>query len=175
MGDCRQEGASPFCHLAIALESPPVALLQTWVGSANAASAVPGSGVTGRLATQVVTQSPYVESCAAFTSTYTDSGLFGVYGVSQPDQAGKMATAMSKALAGLTTVSAEELAVAKAMLKGKLLREADDGGALMQDMGSQILASGTFGSATEFAAIIDKVDASAVTAAAKKLLAGTPS
>jgi processing peptidase subunit alpha len=182
-GDCRLDGASPFCHLAIALESVPVgqkelapiALLQTVLGSASASSSLPGSGVTGRLSTQVVTQNPYVESCAAFNTSFTDSGLFGVYGVSSPDQAGGMATAMSKALAGLTTVSADDLTMAKAVLKGKILREADDGAALMQDMGSQILASGTYGSATEFAAMIDAVDASAVTAAAKKLLAAKPS
>jgi processing peptidase subunit alpha len=126
-GDSREEGASPFCHLAIAMESvpsglkelAPVALLETILGSASASSNMPGSGLTGRLATQVVAQSPYVESCAAFTTTYSDSGLFGVYGVSQPDKAGGMATAITKAIAGLTTVSADELAIAKAMLKGK--------------------------------------------------------
>jgi processing peptidase subunit alpha len=181
-GDVREEGASPFCHLAVAMESAPsglkelapFALLQTLLGSASASSSLPGSGVTGRLATQVVQQSPYVESCAAFNTSYTDSGLFGVYGVSQADKAGGMATAITKALAGLSTVSADELKLAKAMLKGKLLREADDSSALVQDLGSQILATGTYGSAPEFAAIVEKVDASEVTAAAKTLLAKKP-
>jgi processing peptidase subunit alpha len=181
-GDCREEGSSPFCHLAIALESAPyglkelapIMLLQTLLGSASASTSMPGSGLTGRLATQVINQSPYVESCAAFNTSYTDSGLFGVYGVSAPTQASGMATAITKALAGLSTVTADELKLAKAMLTGKILREADDSSSLVQDLGAQILATGTYSSASEFAAVVDKVDASEVTAAAKKMLASKP-
>jgi predicted Zn-dependent peptidase len=44
----------------------------------------------------------------------------------------------------------------------------------MQDLGSQILASGTYGSAAEFAATIDKVSASDIATAAKMLLAKKP-
>merc|ERR1719254_287502 len=105
-GDLRMDGSSPFCHLAVAFESLPwghqelttVPLLQTILGGGNAASNAPGSGVTSRLSAQVVQQSPYVESCAAFNTSYSDTGLFGVYGVSHPDKAGDMATAMIKAL-----------------------------------------------------------------------------
>merc|ERR1712217_857757 len=112
--------------MAIAFESAawgkkelaPVTLLQTLLGSGSAAANKPGSGVTSRLATQVVKQSPYVESCAAFNTSYSDSGLFGVYGVCQPEKAGDMCSAIAKTLTGLTSVSADELATAKAMPSG---------------------------------------------------------
>merc|ERR1712187_742192 len=51
-GDLRMEGSSPFCHLAIGLESvpwgqkelAPVTLLQALLGGGNAIASAPGSG-----------------------------------------------------------------------------------------------------------------------------------
>jgi len=181
-GDLRMEGSSPFCHVALALQSSPwgqadmaaLALLQTILGGGSAALTAPGAGMTTRLATQVVKQSPYVESCAAFNTSYSDAGLFGVYGVSQPDKAGDMCMSIAKTLKGLTDVSGDELTRAKAMLKGNLFRQMDDDSALMQDMGTQLLLSGRYGSPTDFAKAIDAASASDVSAAAKKLLSGRP-
>jgi len=182
-GDVRREGGSQFCHVALAFESSqwgqkelaPVTLLQTLLGGGNAVNNLPGSGITSRLSTQVLKQSPYVESCSAFNTSYSDSGLFGIYGVSQPAQAGDMVASMAKALAGLTTVGKDELARAKAMLKGQLARQMDDDKTLMQDIASQILVSGKYGSAADFAKVIDGVSEAEVAAVAKKLLAGKPS
>jgi len=181
-GDLRMEGSLPFCHVALALQSSPwgqadmaaLALLQTILGGGSAALATPGAGTTTRLATQVVKQSPYVESCAAFNTSYSDAGLFGVYGVSHPDKAGEMCMSIAKTMTGLTNVSGEELARAKAMLKGNLFRQMDDDSALMQDMGTQLLLSGRYGSPADFAKAIDAASASDVSAAAKKLLSGRP-
>uniref|UniRef100_A0A7S4W5A9 Mitochondrial-processing peptidase subunit alpha n=1 Tax=Alexandrium monilatum TaxID=311494 RepID=A0A7S4W5A9_9DINO len=181
-GDLRLEGPSPFCHLAVGLESvpwgqqelAPISLLQTILGSANAVSGVPGSGVTSRLSTQVLKKSAAVESIAAFNTSYSDTGVFGVYGVSQPEKAGEMATAIFQTLKGLTSVTQEELARAKAMLKGKLLRDGDDAATLMQDLGTQVLLSGTYGSPSDFAKVVDTVTESQVAAAARKLLSSKP-
>merc|ERR1719330_597056 len=181
-GDLRSEGSSPFCHLAIAFESAawgkkelaPATVLQTLLGCGAAVYNNPGSGVTSRLATEVVKQSPYVESCAAFNTSYSDTGLFGVYGVCQPDKAGDMCTAIAKTLTGLASVAGDELATAKAMLKGNLLRQLDDDVMLMQDMGTQLLTSGRYSSVSDFAKAIDGVSESDVAAAARKLLASKP-
>lgn len=182
-GDLRVEGSSPFCHLAVGLESvpwgqaelAPVAVMQTLLGSASASAATLGGGSSARLSTQVVRQNPYVESCSAFNTSYSDSGLFGVYGVCQPDQANSMAKAMCDALKGLTKVSGEELSVAKAVLKGKIARQTDDPEALMQDMGTQILLSGKYGSPADFGKLVDGVTESQVASAATKLLSARPS
>lgn len=181
-GDLRLEGPSPFCHLAIGFESAawgqkdlaPITLLRTILGGGSALGSGPGSGMTSRLSTQVLGQNPYVESCAAFTSSYSDSGLFGVYGVSHPDKAGEMAASITKAMAGLTEISEEELKRAKAMLKGKMFRQVDDGRVLMQDLGNQLLLSGRYGAPRDFAKIIDLVGLTQVKAAARKLLASKP-
>merc|ERR1712050_763127 len=151
-----------------------VTVLQTLLGSGSAASNNPGSGVTSRLATQVVKQSPFVESCAAFNTSYSDTGLFGVYGVCRPDKAGDMCAAIAKTLTGLPSVAADELATAKAMLKGNLFHQLDDDVMLMQDMGTQLLTSGRYSSVADFAKAIDGVTESAVSSAATSMLASKP-
>mmetsp|Transcript_61749 Transcript_61749/g.147317 ORF Transcript_61749/g.147317 Transcript_61749/m.147317 type:complete len:530 (-) Transcript_61749:126-1715(-) len=176
------DGSSPYCHLAVGLESvgwgspdlPAVTLLQTLLGGGSTVSTAPGSGATSRLSKQILKQSPYVESCSAFSTTYTDSGIFGLYGVSQPAQAGDMAMAMVKSITGLGSISADELSSAKGMLKGKLLRQVDDNFTLMQDIGTQVLLSGRYATVQDFAKAIDAVSADQVAAAAKKLLSSKP-
>jgi len=177
-GDLRMDGSTPYCHLALGFESvpfshgelAPVALLQAILGGGSAVYSGIGSGLTSRLSTQVVKQSPYVESCTAFNTSYSDSGVFGVYGVCQPDKAGEMAKSVAKTMGSLTTVGKDELAKAKAMLKGKLFRQADNDSDLMQDMGQQLLLTGKYASAADFAKLIEGVSEAEVTAAAKKIL-----
>jgi processing peptidase subunit alpha len=181
-GDLRLEGSSPFCHVALGFEAAPwgqqelapVALLQTILGSGSAAGATPGVGATSRLSTEVVRQNAAVESCAAFSTSYSDTGLFGVYGVAAPEKAGEMVTAVLKTLKGCSTISKDELAKAKAMLKGKLFRQVDEPSTLLGDMGQQLLLGGRYGSAADFAKIIDGVSEADVAAAAKKILSSKP-
>merc|ERR1712151_1013336 len=181
-GSVMIEGPSPFCHLAIGLESmpwgkaelAPVAILQTLLGSGSAVSSSIGGGSLSRLNTQIIRQNPFVESCAAFNTSYSDSGLFGVYGVSHPDKAGEMATGMLKALSGLTSISQDELVAAKAVLKTKMLRQVDDDAAMMGDIGQQMLLSDGYGSPAEFCKIIDSTTMEDVTGAAKKILSSKP-
>merc|ERR1719343_956582 len=181
-GSLMIQGPSPFCHLAIGLESSPwgqaelapVAILQTLLGSGSALSTSIGGGSMSRLSTQIVRQSSFVESCAAFNTSYSDSGLFGVYGVSHPDKAGELATGMLKALSGMKTITKDELAGAKAVLKAKMMRQVDDDAAMMKDIGQQMLHSDSYGSPAEFCKMIDATTPLEVEAAAKKLLSSRP-
>lgn len=181
-GDARVDGSSPYCHFAIGLESvpwgrtelAPVALLSTILGGGSAIGSTVGSGLLSRLSTQVVQQSPYVESCAAFNTSYSDTGLFGVYSVTQPDKAGDTAKAVASCLSGLTSVSADELKLAKSVLKGTLFRQSDDASEVVKDLGTQLLLSGKYGSVADFAKIIDGVTQDQVCSAAKKMLSSRP-
>jgi len=127
-----------------------------------------------RLSTQVVNQSPYVESCSAFNTSYSDSGLFGVYSVTQPEKAGETAKAVAAALKSLTSVTADELKLAKSVLKGNLYRTCDTASELSRDLGTQVLLSGRYGSVADFAKIIDGVTADQLSTAAKKMLSSKP-
>mmetsp|Transcript_50593 Transcript_50593/g.109173 ORF Transcript_50593/g.109173 Transcript_50593/m.109173 type:complete len:512 (+) Transcript_50593:111-1646(+) len=181
-GDMRAEGNTDLCHVAIGFESVPfsqkelatVGVLKTILGGGSATSSI-GSGLSSRLATQVVKQNPYVESVSAFNTSYSDSGIFGVYGVAQGNKAGEMCMSIAKSLKSLTSVSKDELSKAKAMLKGQLLRSLDDDAALLQDIGSQIMVSGTYGSPADFAKLVDGVSEAEVASVAKKLLSSRPS
>lgn len=180
-GSAMAECDSPFCHLAIGLEGAAfgssemlsVTLLQTLLGGGSAAVPAVGSG-GGRLAKQILSQSPYVESIAAFNTTYSDSGLFGVYAVCEPGHAGDVGAVVAQCLSGTTSISEEELTKAKAQLKGNLSRQVDSTHALMSDIGTQVLLSGKYGSASDMSALIDGISASDVTSAAQKLLASKP-
>jgi len=181
-GEARMEGASPYCHVAIGLESgawgqaelAPVTLLQTILGGASATGATVGGGLLSRLSTQIVKQSPFVESCSAFNTSYSDSGIFGVYTVCAPDKAGETVSAVAACIKSLTTVSADELKLAKSVLKGSIFRQVDDAPTLMKDLGTQLLMGGKYGTASDFAKAIDSVTADQVAAAAKKLLSSRP-
>lgn len=178
-GSLIADGDSPFCHLAIGLESakwgsdlPAVSVLRALLGNGSAVQA-PGSGVTSRLS-NLAARNGAIQSVSAFNSTYSDSGLFGVYAVCEPAAAGAVATEVAKALAGMATASADEINKAKQMLKGSLLRQVDDSAAIGKDLGTQMLLSGTYASPAEFCATIDGVTAAQVSAAAKSILSSKP-
>jgi len=181
-GESRMEGASPYCHFAIGLESvswndaelAPVALLQAILGGGSVAGSGVGQGRLSRLSTEVVQKSDAVESCSAFNTSYSDSGLFGVYSVVSPDKAAETATAVTACLKGLTSVSADDLKLAKSVLKGTLYRQADDAHTLLQDLGTQTLMTGKYGSPADFANAIEGVTAAQVSTVAKKLLSSRP-
>jgi len=122
----------------------------------------------------VVKQSPYVESCSAFNTSYSDSGVFGVYSVTHPEKAGETAQSVASCLSSLTKVGADELNIAKAVLKGTLFRQSEDASEVMKDLGTQLLLSGKYGSVADFAKIIDGVTPDQVSAAAKKVLSSKP-
>jgi processing peptidase subunit alpha len=182
-GDVRMDGASPYCHLAIGFESmawgksglASVSLLQAILGGGSATGNSIGGGLSSRLQNEVVKESPYVESCSAFNTSYSDTGLFGVYSVVAPDKAGDVCHSVLSTLKGLSSITEDELSTAKAVLKGSLARQVDDAGSLMKDLGTQLLMSGRYGSPADFAGAIDKVSADEVTSVARQLLSSKPS
>jgi hypothetical protein len=77
-----------------------------------------------------------VDSCTTFNTSCSDSGPLGIHDASQSDKAG---VTMFRSLAGLTHVIKAEFDWAKATLKGKMHRQADDGSTLVPDLGQQLI------------------------------------
>merc|ERR1712224_644251 len=98
----------------------------------------------------------------------------GVLRVARADQGGETATNVVNSLRGLTNMSGDELNRAKAVAKGQLLRRLDCDATLMNNIGNQLLTSGTYVSAADFARQVDAVTVASATAAAKQLLASAP-
>jgi len=180
-GEMRLEGPAT-CEVAIALQGPSLssedlataAVLQAVLGGGSATGSAPGAGVTSRLSTQVLKQNPYVESVSAFTTAYSDSGLFGIYGTCKPDKAGGLVDGILKSLTGLTSISKDELAKAKAMTKGAILRELDTDSNLVKDMGTQLLHTGKYASPAELCKAVDAVTEASATKLAKAMLSSPP-
>merc|ERR1712151_1267580 len=133
-----------------------------------------GGGSLSRLSRGIVKQNPYVHSCIGFNKSYSDTGLFGVYGACHAEASGGMAEKMIESLVGLKTISQGELDGAKAVLKGKLARQLDDDAALLKDIGQQLLHTGTYQSPEAFSQAVDEVTIESATAAAAKILSSNP-
>ncbi|KAG7248587.1 hypothetical protein CRUP_009063 [Coryphaenoides rupestris] len=105
---------------------------------------------------------------------YSDSGLFGIYTVSQAVSAGeviKEAVAQVKAVAD-GDVTAADLTRAKTQLKSQLLMSLETSEGLLGALGSQALSAGAYRAPDDVAKTIDNVS---LTDAAKKFVSGKKS
>uniref|UniRef100_A0A3P8RNX1 Ubiquinol-cytochrome c reductase core protein 2b n=1 Tax=Amphiprion percula TaxID=161767 RepID=A0A3P8RNX1_AMPPE len=107
----------------------------------------------------------------AFNASYSDSGLFGVYTISQAADAGeviKAALAQVKAVAD-GGVTAADLTRAKAQLRTEFLMLIETSEGLLDIMGTQAL-DGTYQPPEEISKTIDNVSLTDVANAAKKFV-----
>ncbi|XP_044034873.1 cytochrome b-c1 complex subunit 2, mitochondrial isoform X1 [Siniperca chuatsi] len=111
---------------------------------------------------------------SAFNASYSDSGLFGVYTISQAAAAGdviKAALDQVKAVAD-GGVTAADLTRAKAQLKGQFLMSLETSEGFLEAMGTQALTDGSYCSSEEISKNIDNVSLTDVANAAKKFVSG---
>jgi len=137
----------------------PACVLQTLLGGGNSFSAGgPGKGMYSRLYRQVLNRYYWAESCEAFTSFHTESGLLGISGSSIPQKSGDMTRVLAENLFRLAVeeVSDEELDRARNMLKCNVLTQLESRLVLFEDLGRQIL---TYGKREGTKQMCDKIDA----------------
>ncbi|TNN51310.1 Cytochrome b-c1 complex subunit 2, mitochondrial [Liparis tanakae] len=133
-----------------------------------------GSGASSKLVQSVAHATADPFDVSAFNSSYSDSGLFGVYTISQPAAAGdviKAALAEVKAVAD-GGVTAADLTRAKAQLKGQFLMSLETSEGLLESIGTQALAEGSYCSGEEVSKNIDNVSLTDVSNAANKFVTG---
>ncbi|KAL3808189.1 hypothetical protein ACHAXA_009544 [Cyclostephanos tholiformis] len=157
-----------FAHVAVAFEVGgwhssdlvPTCVLQTLLGGGSSFSAGgPGKGMYSRLYREVLNRHHWAESCEAFTSFHTESGLFGMAGSARPDRAGDMTRSLVDHFLKLEAdpVSDEELDRARNMLKCNVLTQLESRLVLFEDIGRQILTYGKREDASTMCAKIDGV------------------
>ncbi|XP_040885469.1 cytochrome b-c1 complex subunit 2, mitochondrial isoform X1 [Toxotes jaculatrix] len=133
-----------------------------------------GSNASNKLVQGVAKATADPFDVSAFNASYSDSGLFGVYTISQVAAAGdviKAALAQVKAVAD-GGVTAADLTRAKAQLKGQFLMSLETSEGFLEAMGTQALADGSYRSPEEISKNIDNVSLSDVANAAKKFVSG---
>ncbi|XP_074475411.1 cytochrome b-c1 complex subunit 2, mitochondrial isoform X1 [Sebastes fasciatus] len=179
-GEIRLPGISSLVHSAVVSQSAAAgtgealafSVLQHLLGAGLHVKR--GSCATSKLVQGVATATADPFDVSAFNSGYSDSGLFGVYTISQAAAAGdviKAAVAEVKAVAD-GGVTAADLTRAKAQLKAHFLMSLETSEGLLEAMGTQALAEGSYCSAEELSKNIDNVSLTDVSNAAKKFVTG---
>ena len=111
--------------------------------------------------------------CRSFSTAYADTGLYGIYAGTGPDQAAELVPVVFDQLADLAgKVGPEELARAKAQARAGLLMSRESTGARCEQLAHHMLVYGRPLTPTEILRKIDAVDEAAVSAFGGKLLAG---
>lgn len=133
-----------------------------------------GANSTSKLCQGVAKATADPFDVSAFNVSYSDSGLFGVYTISQPAAAGEViraAVSQVKAVAD-GGVTAADLTRAKSQLKAQFLMSLETSEGLLEAIGTQALASGSYCSAEEISRNIDNVSLTDVANAAKSFVSG---
>jgi processing peptidase subunit beta len=188
-------------HFAIGFESfgaksadsVTLMVMQTLLGEWNAASSV-GACSSSELC-RTVAEHGLAQQVSAFSTQYSDTGLFGVYGVGHKDhitdliwatqvrKAGSSVfsasavvfrshlTSLQRCILNLAhTVSDEDVQRACSMLKASILASSEGTNATCEEIGRQLVGFGRHLSLAEMFARIDQVDSNTVRRVAGEII-----
>lgn len=167
----------PLAHFAIAFEScgwthpDSVAfmVLQSLLGSYDRNSTT-GSCSSYRLS-QRMADVPVARSVTTFNTTYTDTGLFGLYAIGDPKELDDIVVdAMEEFVRNCFKVDEANLNNAKTALKTNMLMQLDGPTGVAEEIGRQMLVYGRRIPMSEWFARIDAVDVEAVKRVSNKYL-----
>jgi len=183
-GETRLSADLPVTHFALAFEGAgwksdalvPLCVLNTMMGGGASFSAGgPGKGMYTRLYQNILNRFPMVEAASAFNAFYNDTGIFGVYGATDPQSMGALVAAIVEELKKMTgKISAEELSRAKNQLTSSLLMNLESRPILFEDIGRQVLTYGKRVPPEELVAQIAAVTAADLKAVASTMLKTPP-
>ena len=174
-------------HIHLAFEALPIdsddiyalATLQMLLGGGGSFSAGgPGKGMYSRLYTNVLNQYSWVESCAAFNLSYTDSGVFGIGASCSPARVAQMLEVMCRELShlaldrGAPSLQPEEVKRAKNQLKSSLLMNLESRMVELEDLGRQVQIHGRKVGVKEMCAKIDALTVNDLREVAKRVVGG---
>ncbi|KAM6957385.1 ubiquinol-cytochrome c reductase core protein 2a [Aplochiton taeniatus] len=133
-----------------------------------------GSNITSKLSQGIANATSQPFDATAFNATYSDSGLFGIYTISQADSAGeviKAAVGQVKEVAN-GNVSEEDVTRAKTQVTAEYLMAMESSEGLLEEIGSQALINGAYQAPDIIVQGIDAVSHADVVNAAKKFVDG---
>lgn len=115
-------------------------VLQTLMGGGGSFSTGgPGKGMYSRLFLNVLNSYNFIESCMAFSTQHSDTGLFGLYFTGEPSNTSDIIKAMALEFQKMNRVTDEELNRAKKSLKSFMWMSLEYKSILMEDLARQMM------------------------------------
>uniref|UniRef100_A0A672LIV0 Cytochrome b-c1 complex subunit 2, mitochondrial-like n=1 Tax=Sinocyclocheilus grahami TaxID=75366 RepID=A0A672LIV0_SINGR len=179
-GELRHQSGGGLVHAVVASESASAtsaeatafSILQHVLGAGPRVKR--GSNTTSKLSQAIskVTAQPF--DASAFSANYTDSGLFGVYTICQANAAKDVIKAAVGQVYDIAqgNLAAADLSRAKNQLTAEYLMSIENSEGLMEAIGSQVLAEGTYYSPEAVTQKINAVSSADVVNVAKKFTSG---
>ncbi len=130
-----------------------------------------GGGMSSRLFQEVREKRGLAYNVFAFSASYVDTGLFGMYAAAAPADAAELLEVVDATSRTLVAAPDEaEIARARAQLKASLLMGLESSTAVCEDLARQHLIFGDYLAPAAIARRIDAVDAAAVARVGERLL-----
>ena len=146
-------GLPELAHVVIALEGCShqdpdfiaTCVLNIMMGGGGSFSAGgPGKGMYTRLYTNVLNRYHWMYSATAYNHAYNDTGLFCIHASAPPTHVRGMVEVLTKELFTMSTEPGQqELRRAKTQLQSMLLMNLESRPVVFEDIGRQVLATGT--------------------------------
>uniref|UniRef100_A0A2K5W7X7 Cytochrome b-c1 complex subunit 2, mitochondrial n=1 Tax=Macaca fascicularis TaxID=9541 RepID=A0A2K5W7X7_MACFA len=182
-GEIREQNGDSLVHAALVAESAVAgsaeanafSVLQHVLGAGPHVKR--GSNTTSHLhqAVAKATQQPF--DVSAFNASYSDSGLFGIYTISQATAAGDVIKAAYNQVKTIAqgNLSNTDVQAAKNKLKAGYLMSVESSERFLEEVGSQALVAGSYVPPSTVLQQIDSVANADIINAAKKFVSGQKS
>ena len=172
-GEVRTERDLEQVHVVLGL--PGVSYLDPDHYALGILSTLFGGGMSSRLFQESREKRGLVYSIYSFASAFRDGGVFGIYAGTGEDEAAEILPLVIEELRRLpATLTAEELARARAQAKAGVLMGRESTSNRAEQLASQLLIYGRPMPAEEVIQRIEAVDTAQLARAARRLMAGTP-
>jgi predicted Zn-dependent peptidase len=170
-GERRKERDLEQVHLALAFEGPTYGDPDYY--TAQVFSGVLGGGMSSRLFQEVREKRGLCYSVFAFSWSFADTGVFGIYAGTSPDDVAELMPVLSGELCRLGhDASEDEVARARAQIKAGLMMGLESSSSRSEQIARQYMIHGRVLPIEELIEKVDAVDAAAVRRYAGRLLSG---
>ncbi|XP_012528238.2 mitochondrial-processing peptidase subunit alpha isoform X2 [Monomorium pharaonis] len=177
-------GLPELSHVVIGLEGcshqdpdfVAVCVLNMMMGGGGSFSAGgPGKGMYTRLYTNVLNRYHWLYSATAYNHAYADTGLFCIHASCTPSHVKDMVEVIIHEMVAMASeISDSELARAKKQLQSMLLMNLEQRPVVFEDIGRQVLATGTRKRPEYFMHAIDGISKDDINRVARRLLKSPP-
>lgn len=178
-------GLPELSHVVIGLEGcshqdpdfVAICVLNMMMGGGGSFSAGgPGKGMYTRLYTNVLNRYHWLYSATAYNHAYNDTGLFCIHASSTPSHIREMVEVLVHEMVSMSSnISSNELDRAKKQLQSMLLMNLEQRPVVFEDIGRQVLATGSRKRPEYFIQAIEAITKSDIDRVARRLLKSPPS